>query len=42
MPCGVVLTSFETSFLPQPFFEEGRGVKEETKLDPKEPDLVTM
>lgn len=37
LPCGVVLTSFGTSFLPQPFFEEERGMKEENRLDPQEP-----
>lgn len=33
---GVVLTSFESNFVPVPFFEQGRGVKEdENKLEPR-------
>ncbi len=34
---GVVLTSFGSSFVPMPFFEIGRGVKEdENKLEPRQ------
>jgi hypothetical protein len=36
LPSGVVLTSFGSEFLPMPFFEDGRGVKEENRLDPKD------
>jgi ABC-type transport system involved in multi-copper enzyme maturation permease subunit len=36
LPSGVVLTSFGTSFLPVPWFEEGRGVDEDNETEPKD------
>ena len=36
LPCGVVLTSFQSDFLPLPFFEPGRGVNKDNRLDPRE------
>ena len=38
LPCGVVLTSFDTSFLPVPWFEEGRGVDEDNRTEPRVPE----
>ena len=35
LPAGVVLTSFNTSFLPVPYFEGGRGVDEDNRLEPR-------
>ena len=35
LPAGVVLTSFNTGFLPVPYFEEGRGLPEDTEIEPK-------
>jgi len=41
LPSGVVLTSLNTGFLPVPAFEEGRGVDEDNRTEPKdfEPDF---
>ncbi|HMB68184.1 MAG TPA: ABC transporter permease, partial [bacterium] len=39
MESGVVLTSFSTSFLPLPWFEEGRGQDEHNQTDPREFDV---
>jgi hypothetical protein len=36
LPAGVVLTSFNTGFVPVPFFEEGRGVDEDNQTEPKD------
>ena len=35
LPSGVVLTSFNSSFLPVPYFENGRGVDEDNRLEPR-------
>ncbi len=35
LECGVVLTSFNTDFLPVPWFEEGRGQDEDNQTDPR-------
>jgi ABC-type transport system involved in multi-copper enzyme maturation permease subunit len=36
LPAGVVLTSFESAFLPVPFFEPGRGIDEDNRLEPRD------
>jgi ABC-2 type transport system permease protein len=36
LPIGVVLTSFGSSFVPMPYFEEGRGVNRDNRMDPKD------
>ncbi|MCA9752772.1 MAG: hypothetical protein KC591_11320, partial [Gemmatimonadetes bacterium] len=33
---GIVLTSFESSFLPLPFFEIGRGIEKDNRMDPRD------
>lgn len=36
LPAGVVLTPFASTFLPVPFFEEGRGVDDENRTEPRD------
>jgi len=36
LPAGVVLTSFNTGFVPVPFFEDERGVDEDNQTEPKD------
>ncbi len=36
LPCGVVLTSFGTEFVPLPFFQLDRGVDEDNRMDPRD------
>jgi hypothetical protein len=36
LPAGVVLTSFNTGFLPMPFFESDRGVDEDNRTEPRD------
>jgi ABC-2 type transport system permease protein len=36
LPSGVVLTSFSSSFVPVPYFEDGRGVDEDNRLSPRD------
>jgi len=36
LPIGVVLTSFGSTFVPVPYFEEGRGVTRDNRTDPKD------
>ncbi len=36
LPSGVVLTSFNSSFVPVPYFEDGRGVDEDNRLSPRD------
>ncbi|HMB70784.1 MAG TPA: M1 family aminopeptidase [bacterium] len=38
LPSGVVLTAFDTGFLPLPLFEEERGVDEDNATEPKDWD----
>ncbi|MBZ0268223.1 hypothetical protein K8I85_08705, partial [bacterium] len=36
LPVGVVLTSFESGFVPVPYFEDGRGVDEDNRTEPRD------
>ena len=36
LPSGVVLRSFSSEFLPVPYFETGRGVDEDNRLEPRD------
>jgi hypothetical protein len=38
LPAGVVLTSFDTGFVPVPFFEEERGIDDDNRTEPKDWD----
>lgn len=35
-PSGVVLTSFSSNFIPVPYFEAGRGIDDDNRLEPKD------
>ncbi len=38
LPSGIVLTSFGSTFVPVPYFEDGRGVDEDNHYDPRDYD----